>query len=90
MDKTDSCQRGGVLGEWMKEGEGIKQKKCLYICLYIYTHIHICLSISVCIHVYTHTHINTDDSVMSARGKGRWGEVEVGKVRGNGDEKRLC
>ena len=27
MEQTDSCQRGGVLEGWMKEGEGIKQKK---------------------------------------------------------------
>ena len=24
-EKTDSCRRGGVLGVWVKKGEGIKQ-----------------------------------------------------------------
>ena len=26
MEQTDGCQRGGGLGNWMKEVEGIKQK----------------------------------------------------------------
>ena len=30
LEQTDSCQRGGRLGDQMKEGEGIKQKTCTY------------------------------------------------------------
>ena len=26
MEQTDSCQRGGVGGDWLKEGEGISQR----------------------------------------------------------------
>ena len=26
MEQIDSCHKGGSLGGWMKEGEGIKQK----------------------------------------------------------------
>ena len=33
MEQTDSCQREGVLGSWMKEGEAIKQKN-IYVCIY--------------------------------------------------------
>ena len=38
MEQTDSCQRGGRLGNWMKEGEGIKQKKYIYIHTHVYMH----------------------------------------------------
>ena len=33
MEQTDGCQKGGVLGSWMKEGEGIMlpPKKKIYI-----------------------------------------------------------
>lgn len=26
MEQIDSCQRGGRMGEWMKEGEGMSQR----------------------------------------------------------------
>ena len=26
MEDTDSCQRGGELGDWMKKGKGINKK----------------------------------------------------------------
>ena len=29
MEQTGGCQRGGRLGDWMKEGEGTKQKTIL-------------------------------------------------------------
>ena len=32
MEQTDSYQRGEVLGDWMKEGEGIKQNNMYCIC----------------------------------------------------------
>ena len=27
---TDSCHKGGRRGDWMKEGEGISQRTCMY------------------------------------------------------------
>ena len=42
-------------------------------------------------HTHTHTQlIDADGSVVIARGKGRRGEMEVGKGMENGDGKRLC
>ena len=34
MEQTDSCQRGGGLGGWMKEHKGVKQTK--YVCVHIH------------------------------------------------------
>ena len=34
MVQTDSCQRGGSLGYWIVEDEGIKQKKQTHIHIY--------------------------------------------------------
>ena len=46
MEQTDSCQRKGVLGCWMKEGEGIKNHIYMYImCVYIYV-------FNICIFIY--------------------------------------
>ena len=30
MRQSDSCERGGGLGDWMKEGEGINQKTYIH------------------------------------------------------------
>ena len=31
MEQTDSFQRGGEAGDWVKEGEGISQRTCIHI-----------------------------------------------------------
>ena len=30
MEQIDSCQRGGRLGEWVKEAEGMSQRTCMH------------------------------------------------------------
>ena len=74
MKQADSCQRGGGLKAWMKESDGIKQKK-----IYIYIILH-----------YIILHINTDNSVVLTRGEGRGGKWKWAKWGIKGSGKRLC
>lgn len=46
-------------------------------------------TIYICMYVYIQYHIDTNNSVVTARGKGRLGGGESEQRRGNGDKKRL-
>ena len=54
------------------------------ICLEYYKHVSRCPVWGSCV-----THMDTDNSMVITRGKGRWGEVKEGKRKINGDGKRF-